>query len=84
MKTTGYYYRIWQCPVVIIPLCINGRGEEMVIIRPVLSERAMTAKAAILSKDIIQELSDRILKFPEISGIAMDITSKPPGTIEWE
>ncbi len=80
----GVYNKIWQCPVVIVPVSLNERGEEMVVIRPVLSERAMTAKAAFLPGEVIKDISEAILKFKEISGVAIDITSKPPGTIEWE
>ncbi|MCX7944428.1 MAG: glutamine-hydrolyzing GMP synthase [Deltaproteobacteria bacterium] len=84
LKKAGIYYQIWQCPVVILPLSLNGRGEEMVVVRPVLSERAMTARAALLPEGVIRELSREIHRFPKVSGVAVDITSKPPGTIEWE
>lgn len=84
MKNTNFYDKVWQCPVVIVPLSLNGRGEEMVVIRPVLSERAMTAKAAFLPSELIQNIVEKIQRFKEVSGIVIDITSKPPGTIEWE
>ncbi|MCM8763454.1 MAG: hypothetical protein NC829_03700 [Candidatus Omnitrophica bacterium] len=84
LKDSGFYYKIWQCPVVIVPLNVNKKGSEFVVIRPVLSERAMTAKAAILPIEIIKRVSSEIIKFPEVSGVAIDITSKPPATIEWE
>lgn len=78
------YHDIWQCPTVFVPLEINGRGREFVVIRPVLSERAMTARPALLPREVQTEIRDQILKLPNISGVAVDVTSKPPGTIEWE
>lgn len=84
LRHHGLYRKIWQCPTVFVPLEINQRGQEFVVIRPVLSERAMTARPAILPSEILEELRDRILQLPTISGIAVDISTKPPGTIEWE
>jgi GMP synthase (glutamine-hydrolysing) len=84
LRRYGIYQRIWQCPTVLVPLRIDGKGEELCIIRPVLSERAMTAAAAELPPDLLNELRESILGLPGISGLALDLTSKPPGTIEWE
>lgn len=84
LRAKGVYHSIWQCPVIIVPLSLNKRGEEMVVIRPVLSERAMTAKAALLPLEVVKEIVDKVLRLPEVSGVVMDVTSKPPATIEWE
>ena len=84
LQSRNLYRTVWQCPTVFIPLQINGTGEEFVVIRPVLSERAMTARPALLPEDLLSHLVDRILRLPRISGVAVDITTKPPGTIEWE
>jgi len=84
LRRHGLYREVWQCPTVFVPLEMNGNGSELVVIRPVLSERAMTAKPAILPTGVLADLRDRILQLPEISGVAIDITTKPPGTIEWE
>src|SRR5262245_55002324 len=78
------YHQIWQCPTVFVPLEINGKGKELVVIRPVLSERAMTARPALLSSEVLTNIRDQILQLPNISGVAVDVTTKPPGTIEWE
>ena len=78
------YRDIWQCPTVFVPLEINGKGKEFVVIRPVLSERAMTARPALLPSAVLAEIRDQILQLPNISGVAVDVTTKPPGTIEWE
>src|SRR5262249_46904701 len=78
------YRQVWQCPTVFVPLEMDGKGRELVVIRPVLTERAMTARPALLPADVLAELRDRIRKLPQISGVTLDITTKPPGTIEWE
>jgi GMP synthase (glutamine-hydrolysing) len=53
-------------------------------VRPIHSERAMTATAARLPQTLLDDLRRQILPLPGISGLAYDLTSKPPGTIEWE
>ena len=84
LRRHGIYKDIWQCPTVLVPLEINGAGREFVIVRPIHSERAMTAKAAPLPEALIHELLEQILPLDGVSGLALDLTSKPPGTIEWE
>ncbi len=84
LKRHGLYDHIWQCPTVLVPLEIDGKGREFVVLRPIHSERAMTASAAELPAEFIAELRQQILSLPGVSGLALDITSKPPGTIEWE
>jgi len=69
---------------VLVPLEVDGRGRELAIVRPVHSERAMTATPAELPAAVRAELAERILALPGISGLALDVTTKPPGTIEWE
>ena len=78
------YRTVWQCPTVLLPLELDGRGREFVVIRPVLSERAMTARPALLPVPVLAELAGAILELTDISGVALDVTTKPPGTIEWE
>jgi GMP synthase (glutamine-hydrolysing) len=84
LKRHDIYGKIWQCPTLLVPIEINGAGRELVVIRPVYSERAMTARAAPLPAQLIAELRESILALPGVSGLCLDITSKPPGTIEWE
>ena len=78
------YGEIWQCPTVLVPVEIDGTGRELCILRPIHSERAMTATAARLPAELLAELRAAITALPGISGLAYDLTSKPPGTIEWE
>ncbi|RMG44681.1 MAG: glutamine-hydrolyzing GMP synthase [Candidatus Dadabacteria bacterium] len=84
LKNHGLLREIWQCPTVFVPLEIDGKGSEFCIIRPVLSRRAMTATAAELPAELIKQLREALLSLPGISGLGYDLTSKPPGTIEWE
>ncbi len=84
LKRHGLYDEIWQCPTVLTPLSIDGKGDELCILRPIHSERAMTASPAQLPPALVRELRDSILALPGIAGLAYDLSSKPPGTIEWE
>jgi GMP synthase (glutamine-hydrolysing) len=84
LRRHGLYDSIWQCPTVMVPLEVDGAGREFVIVRPIHSERAMTATPAKLPDALLAELREQILPLPGISGLALDVTTKPPGTIEWE
>jgi GMP synthase (glutamine-hydrolysing) len=84
LKRHGLYETIWQCPTVLVPLEFDGRGRELVIVRPIHSERGMTALPAALPDALLDELRSAILALPGVTGLALDVTSKPPGTIEWE
>ncbi len=84
LRRHGVYDTIWQCPTVLVPLEVDGAGHELMIVRPIHSERAMTARPARLPAPLVDELRRRIRPIAGISGLALDITSKPPGTIEWE
>jgi GMP synthase (glutamine-hydrolysing) len=84
LRRHGLYGEVWQCPTVLVPVEIDGRGKELCILRPIHSERAMTATAARLPHELLAELRESITALPGISGLAYDLTSKPPGTIEWE
>jgi len=80
----GLMQAIWQCPTVALPVAMDGRGEELIVVRPVHSERAMTAQPAALPEALVAELCEAILPLPGVSGLCLDVTTKPPGTIEWE
>jgi len=80
----GLMRAIWQFPTVMLPLAIDGRGEELVILRPVRSERGMTARPAELPQALIEEIREPLLSLPGVSGLVLDLTTKPPGTIEGE
>ncbi len=84
LRRHGLMEDVWQCPTVLAPLSRNGRGREYVILRPVHSARAMTATPARLPDALAAELRKEILALPGVSGLGLDVTTKPPGTIEWE
>ena len=83
---------IWQMPVVLLAdvrsVGVQGDGRTYghpVVIRPVTSEDAMTADWARLPYDVLERISTRITnEVSEINRVTLDVTSKPPGTIEWE
>jgi GMP synthase (glutamine-hydrolysing) len=83
---------IWQFPVVLLAdvrsVGVQGDGRTYgypVVLRPVTSEDAMTADWARLPHDLVERISTRITnEVREINRVAVDVTSKPPGTIEWE
>jgi len=84
LATHAMMRTVWQCPTVLVPLRIDGRGRELVIVRPIHSERAMTARPARLPDGLIADLKRDIMSLAGVSGLGLDVTSKPPGTIEWE
>lgn len=84
LRRHGVIREVWQCPTVLVPLEVDGRGRELVIVRPVRSERAMTASPSRLPDALLDDLRRDILALPWVSGLFLDLTSKPPGTIEWE
>jgi GMP synthase (glutamine-hydrolysing) len=83
---------IWQFPVVLLAdvrsVGVQGDGRTYghpVVLRPVTSEDAMTADWARLPYDVVEAISTRITnEVREINRVTVDVTSKPPGTIEWE
>lgn len=84
LRSHGLYDEVWQCPTVLVPVVLEGAGGEMVIVRPVHSRRAMTATPVELPGALRDELRTRILGLDGVGALALDVTSKPPGTIEWE
>jgi GMP synthase (glutamine-hydrolysing) len=83
---------IWQCPVVLLAdvrsVGVQGDGRTYghpVVLRPVASEDAMTADWARVPYDVLATISTRITnEVREVNRVVLDVTSKPPGTIEWE
>ncbi|MFE9920264.1 glutamine-hydrolyzing GMP synthase [Streptomyces sp. NPDC005774] len=83
---------IWQCPVVLLAdvrsVGVQGDGRTYghpVVLRPVSSEDAMTADWSRLPYDVLAKISTRITnEVRDVNRVVLDVTSKPPGTIEWE
>ena len=91
IKRAGVYSQLWQSFAVLLAIRTVGvMGDERtyaypVVVRAVVSDDAMTADWARLPYDLLECLSSRIIaEVPGVNRVALDITSKPPGTIEWE
>ncbi|MFP4634454.1 MAG: glutamine-hydrolyzing GMP synthase [Nitriliruptoraceae bacterium] len=92
LSAAGYDREIWQCPVVLLAdvhsVGVQGDGRTYghpVVLRPVSSEDAMTADWTRLPDALLARISTRITnEVPAVNRVVLDVTSKPPGTIEWE
>ncbi len=84
--------QIWQCPVVLLAdvRSVGVQGDSRtyghpIVLRPVTSQDAMTADWAKIPFNVLEKVSTRVTnEIPEINRVILDITSKPPGSIEWE
>ena len=83
MRKADLYASIWQFPVVLLPFGISDGGQSIVL-RPIESQEAMTANAVHLPEDVLKAMTERILALDGIECVFLDLTNKPPGTIEWE
>ena len=92
LSAAGLDREIWQCPVVLLAdvrsVGVQGDGRSYgypVVLRPVTSEDAMTADWARVPDPVLARISTRITnEVAEINRVVLDVTSKPPATIEWE
>ena len=92
LTRAGLDREIWQCPVVLLgdvrSVGVQGDGRTYghpIVLRPVSSEDAMTADWTRVPFEVLAAISTRITnEVPEVNRVVLDITSKPPGTIEWE
>lgn len=92
LTAAGLDRDIWQCPVVLLAdvrsVGVQGDGRTYghpIVLRPVSSEDAMTADWSRLPYETLAKISTRITnEVAEVNRVVLDVTSKPPGTIEWE
>ncbi len=92
LSASGVDREVWQFPVVLLAdvrsVGVQGDGRTYghpVVLRPVSSEDAMTADWSRLPYDLVARISTRITnEVKDVNRVVLDVTSKPPGTIEWE
>jgi GMP synthase (glutamine-hydrolysing) len=92
LSAAGLDGEIWQCPVVLLAdvRSVGVQGDSRtyghpIVLRPVSSEDAMTADWTRLPYDVLARISNKITnQVPDVNRVVLDVTSKPPGTIEWE
>ncbi|MFB7272272.1 glutamine-hydrolyzing GMP synthase [Streptomyces sp. NPDC056244] len=92
LTAAGLDRDIWQCPVVLLAdvrsVGVQGDGRTYghpIVLRPVSSEDAMTADWTRMPYDVLARISTRITnEVADVNRVVLDVTSKPPGTIEWE
>jgi GMP synthase (glutamine-hydrolysing) len=92
LTAAGLDHQIWQCPVVLLAdirsVGVQGDGRTYghpIVLRPVSSEDAMTADWTRVPYEVLERISTRITnEVSEVNRVVLDVTSKPPGTIEWE
>lgn len=92
LTAAGLDRDIWQCPVVLLAdvrsVGVQGDGRTYghpIVLRPVSSEDAMTADWTRMPYDVLAKISTRITnEVSDVNRVVLDVTSKPPGTIEWE
>ena len=92
LTAAGLDRDIWQCPVVLLAdvRSVGVQGDQRsyqhpIVLRPVSSDDAMTADWFRVPFDVLERISTRITnEVPAVNRVVLDVTSKPPGTIEWE
>jgi GMP synthase (glutamine-hydrolysing) len=81
---SGFDHRIWQFPVILIPLGTGPGAPDSVVLRPVDSVDGMTARSVEIPPPLLKKMCAELLEQEGIAGVFVDLTHKPPGTIEWE
>ena len=94
MREEGLEDKIWQFPVILIPIGVKKEGRlagcsstsegRSIVLRPVESQEAMTANAFHLTEKFLVRVTKKILEIEGIDMVFYDVKNKPPATIEWE
>ena len=82
LQDSALYNSVWQCPVVLLPF--SRRGGETIALRPITSVDGMTAEVAELPNAKLHALARKLMLLPEVEAVLLDVSHKPPSTIEWE
>ena len=80
---SGYDQRVWQFPVVMIPLGTR-EAPDAIVLRPIDSVDGMTAQSVAIDPELRDAICQKLMRLRGISGVFYDLTHKPPATIEWE
>ncbi|HVP45667.1 MAG TPA: glutamine-hydrolyzing GMP synthase [Bryobacteraceae bacterium] len=80
---SGFDKKVWQFPVVLIPVGSAGR-QDSVVLRPIDSVDGMTAQSVSMEEPLLRSIAAELLEIEGICGVFYDLTHKPPATIEWE
>ena len=80
---SGFDQKVWQFPVVLIPLGVSGR-QDSVVLRPIHSVDGMTAQSVPMDPSILDQMTKELLALSGVAAVCYDLTHKPPATIEWE
>ena len=89
MRLAGLDHKLSQVPVVLLPTGIDKLRQHSVVIRTFLTTNFMTGTPAmpgteLMPLEVLHDMVDRILAIDGIAHVLYDMTSKPPGTTEWE
>jgi GMP synthase (glutamine-hydrolysing) len=81
---SGFDHRVWQFPVILIPLGAGPEFPDAVVLRPVDSVDGMTARSVPIPPPLLDAICQDLFLQEGVAGVFLDLTNKPPGTIEWE
>jgi len=82
-EESGFEQQVWQFPVVLIPIGIDG-APDSIVLRPIHSVDGMTAQVVRMPEDLLHRITRELLTIEGVCAVFYDLTHKPPGTIEWE
>ncbi|OGF26494.1 hypothetical protein A2477_03415 [Candidatus Falkowbacteria bacterium RIFOXYC2_FULL_47_12] len=83
VSNNGLYDKIWEFPVVLIPL-VDEKGCESIVLRPINTRDLMTVNFYRMDTKLLADIVKEILATKKISYVFYDVTNKPPGTVQWE
>ena len=83
LRENGLYDKVFQMPVVLVPVSSDGT-KECVVIRPLESSDVMTARFYRMPAGSLHSIAEQVLALDGIEYVFYDVTNKPPGTFEWE